>query len=227
MYCEIRLTHELLELDDDKCVALLKAFLKKQKFEVMNHIYGIERYNKFGELTKAHIHYKFETDISVDIKKNTLQKNFREHMKAYGYPVSGVKHYAIMLETQPDDEDRWWRYVLKEEKCRFGYSKQMTDFVEKFRPMALDERKQQIKRNCEARDRYLDKDSFKGKMYSHFSAELSITTERKFYIELIKYYQSKSKVPPFSKVKDYWIDYQIMTNLISAEHYVDAFILKK
>ena len=102
----------------------------------------------------------------------------------------------------------------------------MHEFVENNIALARDERKQQIKRNIEARDRYLDKDSFKGKMYQHFSEELAITTEREFYIELIKYYQKKNKVPPFSKLKEYWIDYQIMTNLISADNYVDAFVLE-
>ena len=131
-----------------------------------------------------------------------------------------------MFLSFPDDEDRWWRYVLKEEDAICGWSSDKHTFVEDNIALAKDERKNQIRRNIEARDRYLDKDSFKGKMYQHFSDELAITTEREFYIELIKYYQRKNKVPPFSKLKDYWIDYQIMTNLISADNYVDAFVLE-
>ena len=223
VFVEIRLTHSLLDISNDRCIHILKAFVKKQKFDVSSWMYGIESKNKFGEDTSTHIHFKFETD--VDLKKNTLQKSFRDYMRNLGEPVSGVRHYSIMLNF-PDDEDRWWRYVLKEEDARCGWSQDKHTFVEENIALARDERKQQIKRNIEARDRYLDKDSFKGKMYQHFSAELAITTEREFYIELIKYYQSKNKVPPFSKLKEYWIDYQIMTNLISVDNYVDAFVLE-
>lgn len=223
-HCEIRFTHEHFEINDDKCVSLLKAFLKKQKFEIRDYIYGIERIDKWGEKTKAHIHFKFES--GYDIKKNTLQKNFREFMRAYGFPVSGVKHYAIMIESQPDDEDRWWRYVLKEEDALIGCNEGMKKFVEENMALAQDERKRQIQKNREARDRFLDKDSFKGKMFQYFTAELTITTEREFYIELIKYFQAKSKVPPFSKIKDYWRDYQIQTGLMTPEYYVDAFVLE-
>lgn len=225
MFCEIRLTHSLLEIDDEKVKHMIKAFLKRQKFVVERYVYGIERVNKWGEQVSPHIHYKFETN--VEIKKNTLQKSFREFMKAYGYPVSGVKHYAIMLDIQPDDEERWWRYVLKEEGACIGCSSNMSEFVPNNLPLAVDERKLQIKRNLEARERYLDKDSFKGKMFDHFSTELKINQKRQFFIELIKYYQEKNKVPPFSKLEEYWIDYQILTGLITAEEYVDAFILGK
>lgn len=224
MFVEIRLTHSLLDISYERAVALLKRFVEKQKFEVQSYLYGVECQNKFGEPTSAHIHFKFETD--VDVKKNTLQKNFREFMKHNGEPVSGVRHYAIMLETQPEDEDRWWRYVLKEEGGKFGWSSDKHAFVEENIALARDERKQQIKRNIEARERYLETDSFKGKMFKHFTEELTITTEREFYVELIKYFQAKSKVPPFSKIKDYWRDYQISVGLITAEYFVDAFIME-
>lgn len=227
MFVEIRFHYSYFDFSGDAVDATrihIKRWLKQQKFNVTNYLYGFETKNKFGEDTQPHIHYKFETD--EDVKKNTLQKNFKTYMKNLGIELKGVKHYAIILTPQPEDEDRWWRYVLKEEDAMTGGGMD-SEWVHLQTALAVDERKLQIKRNCEARARIMENDSFKGKMYLYLKDELFINSEREFYIAMIDYYKSKSKTAPFSKIRDYWPDYQICMGLMTSSHYVDAFIMKK
>ena len=225
MFIEVRLHHSRLELNTDKALSIIKAWVKNQKFTTLRWLYGVENKNKFGEETDEHIHYKFETDED-DLKKNSLQTSFRRYMSNYTSKMKGVKHYAIMMQTQPDDEDRWWRYCLKEKGAKRRGSPDMKDFIIEQQPQAENERELQVKRNLEARDKYIDKDSFKNKMFAEFQEERvgfygsPEQKELEFCISLTMYYQKKKKVPPFSKIEDYWGDYRIMTAQI---HPIDYF----
>lgn len=225
MFLEVRFHYSYFDLSSNSAVKThIKRWIGKQKFKMTKYLYGFETKNKFGEDTQPHIHFKFEID--EDAKKNTLQKSFKTYMSNLGIELKGVKHYAIILTAQPEDEDRWWRYVLKEEGAITGGNMD-PEWVSLNKALAIDERKLQIKRNCEARARFLENDSFKGKMYLHLKDELKIETEREFYIAMIDYYKSKSKTAPFSKIRDYWPDYKICVGLMTSSEYVDAFIMKK
>lgn len=220
MWIEIRVTHQHFEnLTYKKVLKQILYWLKARPFKVERYIWGVEKYDKYGELTNEHVHFKIEID-DPDVKKNTLQKSFRDFMGSYGITLKGVKHYAIMMDIEPKDIDRWWRYAIKEKDAPIGYSDDMKDFIEKQRPQAINERELQVERNRKARDKFIDKESFKGKMYDFLYNEKKIKDKFAFFVELIKYYKEKNKVPPFSKLDDYWIDYQILTGIITAEEYV-------
>lgn len=226
MFIEVRLHHSRLELNTDQALSYLLRWLKDQKWNYTRWIYGVENYNKFGEKTDEHIHFKLESE-EEDLKKNSLQTLFRRYINDRSdIKLKGVKYYAIMMETQPKDEDRWWRYCIKEKGARVKCSSNMKDFMTAQMPQAQNERELQIKRNLEARDKYIDKDSFKNKMFAKFAEEKigwygpPDSKELEFSISLITYYQKKKKVPPFSKIEDYWGDYRIMTAQISPIDYM-------
>lgn len=220
MWIEIRLSHGHFEnLTYKKSSKLIQRWLDNRPFDITRYLWGVEKIDKYGEQTAEHIHYKIEID-DPDVKKNTLQKSFRDFMGSYGITLKGVKHYAIMMDIEPKDIDRWWRYAMKEKDAPIGYSEDMDEFVTEQRPQAINERELQIERNRKARDKYLDKESFKGKMYDFLYNEKNVRKQYDFCVELIKYYKDKNKVPPFSKLDDYWIDYKIITGIMTPEQYV-------
>lgn len=195
---------------------LLKEF--REKYQPSKYLYTIETKDKYGKDTEPHIH--FNCELNEPVKKDTLQAWFRRFSNNAGFPLKGNKCYSIRVLADMEDEDRWWRYCLKEQGSKSfskGFDKQQ---LKNWRMLAVDERNRQIEKNNKALDKYLDKSSFKGKMFSFFQ-EKEISTHKPFVIGLIKYYMEKSQVPPFSKIDDYWIDYKISVGIMSVEEYYE------
>ncbi len=190
----------------------------KDNYLVDKFIYVEEKNNKMGEETTPHIHFHGYTD--KDVKKDSLQKFIRRLGEKYGYTIKGNKCYAVNILGDPDDEERWYRYCLKEEGAKVAFKGFEKEELKKMRILAQEERKLQIERNKKAHSAYLDKSTFKGKMFDFFKKE-GVASHRPFIIGMIKYYLEKGKVAPFSKFNDYWIDYQISTGLMTPEEYYD------
>lgn len=195
---------------------LLKQFRKK--YDVTQYIYVEEKFDKFGKETTPHIH--FNCIVAEEVKKDTLQRWLRRTAETAGKPLKGNKCYSLRLIGDPDDEDRWWRYCCKEKGAKVTFRGFEKSKIVHYKIMAQDEREQQIKRNLQAQDNYLDKSSFKGKMFDFLKKE-GVDSHRPFIIGLIKYYLEKGKVAPFSKLEDYWIDYQISIGIMTPEQYYD------
>lgn len=196
---------------------LINNFIKK--YDISKYIYVQETFDKFGKETTPHIH--FNCVIDAEVKKDTIQRWIRRTAEANSYNLKGNKCYSVRVLGDPEDEDRWWRYCCKEKGAKVsarGFSKSK---IIEYKKLAQDEREQQIKRNLQAQESYLDKSSFKGKMFDLFKKE-DIKSHRPFIIGIINYYNKKGKIAPFSKFNDYWLDYQISTGLMTAEAYYDA-----
>lgn len=218
----IRLTPQITE---DNSIGAYTSFLHcfARSYTCEKYTMGIEKLDKFGKETHTHIHLCFITDI--DNKKDSFQKTFRNRFfKRFNYACSGNKMYSIKLAHDPDDEERFMRYSLKQQDKlkKYNYYGYTEEEAEKLRLLAHDEYNNQIKKNCETLDKFLDKSSFKGKCYLQLK-ENKINKEKDFIINFVKYYLEKNKVPPFSKLKDYWIDYQLQIGLITVELWYERF----
>lgn len=216
-YIQLRITHSLIDATADMVRYHLEKFIK-EKYDSTKYALCTEKIDKFGKETHEHIHCNFYTD-NMDIKKNTLQQQLKKKFTKLGYELKGTKHYSVRILGDPDDEDRWWRYCWKEDTKvkHFGFDEET---VENYKILAPDEREQQIKKNNEHIDKYLDKSSFKGKMYEKFK-EQGIKDHRSFTIEYIKYCQKNHKVPSFTKIDDYFLDYKISSGLITPDEWYD------
>lgn len=218
----MRFTHsQFSDLSANKAVTVIKNFWNQEKYNCQQYTWGIEKLDSKGRLTHEHLHFHAVIDPEKEggYLKNSIQADFRKFMKNYGYKIEGNKHYALSYNVSPEDEARWLRYPFKEAGGRHGSSPDLKRFLVEQRPIAQDERKRQIEDNLKAEERFLDKSSFKGKMYEKLDAD-GVDNERLFAIEYIKYCREKQKIPSFSKIHDYWIDYQMSTGRMTAEYWV-------
>lgn len=220
MYMGMRFTHsQFSDLSANKAISIVKNFWTQTKYNCQQYTWGVEKLDSLGKSTHEHLHFHAVIDPDREYLKNSIQADFRKVMKSYGYKIEGNKHYALCYNVSPEDEARWLRYPFKEEKGKHGCSPDLKEFMMEQRAIAQDERKRQIEDNLKAQERFLDKSSFKGKMYEKLDED-GVEDERLFAIEYIKYCREKQKIPSFSKIHDYWIDYQMSTGRMTAEYWV-------
>lgn len=84
---------------------------------VTRFICVLEKVGKMGEEVKPHFHINLEVPEHEKTKDN-FQKNIRKWS-------AGIKGNAYMVRhvEDPKDEDRWWRYCLKEIDAPVWFSK--------------------------------------------------------------------------------------------------------
>lgn len=204
---------------------LLNTYLKAHTY-----IISAEKTNKFGEATHFHYHYKCNTLASKS--KDAIQKWLREH------GCKGVKAYACNTHEDPKDEMRWWRYALKEQdtiktscSLRWGrncpgraFDESQEDEVtlELWRKMAVDERQKQIEMNLASRDREINKNQFRDKMFKKLKEENENATRRTLFKAIFKHYQAAGKTPPEAqRIYNVVIDFQVWAGELDLDDYFD------
>lgn len=225
-----RITHSLIpDREDLSGAKMIAKHVREilQKWELNKYIWCIESKNKFGKDTHPHIHFNAECFRLPST--DGIRKAFKRHFEGIGIQLTGEANrkgriFAISRPGDIEDEVRWWRYPLKQPDAKV-FQKNMKDFVIKWRLVATDEWERQVESNNKQVDNFLDKNSFKGKMFEQFKKE-DIRTERAFAIRYIKHCFEKSKTPSYTKINDYWIEYQMKIGLMSVEDWVDTHYFK-
>lgn len=225
MYIQLRVTPEFCE-EPEICRPHLflpdvLEYLEKYG-EVENYAWCAESKNKFGEATHPHYHINIVAYLE-DFNKQSFQAWFRRRPML----PKGNKCYAISLCGDPEDEDRWWRYLLKDQPstlqhmgCKEHLPAEFRQDLETHWRMACDERKLQVQRNLAARDRALQNDSFRLRCYNAVH-EHNPSSDREIFASIIRYYMSNNKVPPFNTGMNMVYDYKCTFNLMSPEEYYD------
>ncbi len=191
-----------------------------------------ETTNKFGEPTHPHFHMNFSADLDEQLNKQSFQSWFRRHPCM----PKGNKCYSVSILADPDDEDLWWRYLLKEQE-KFAWSTHQpmqnmgreynfpADFAEKIEThwaMAVDQRRLQVKRNIESRERALQNDSFRLRCYNHvhnLDPDTESGSTRWIFCQIVKYYMDNNKVPPFNTLLNMVYDYKVHFGIMTADQY--------
>lgn len=197
--------------------------------EVLHWAWCYETSNKFGETTHPHFHVNFEADL-MDFNKQSFQAWFRRRPML----PKGNKCYAIAVTGDPEDPDRWWRYLMKEmpltdpipESFRPHLPPDFDAEIDKHHFAAVDERKLQIKRNIIARDRALQNDSFRLKVYQHVAElcdkdNIMEPTDKFIFSTIIRFYMDNNKVPPFNTAMNMVYDFKCHARLMTPEQYFD------
>jgi len=183
-----------------------------------------ENLNKFGEETLPHWHVNITGDFP-DLRKDSFQAWFRRRP----FHPKGNKSYSFRMVGDPEDEERWHRYLLKEGRPLQG-APSIPMFPDTFdivlnSALAQDERKIQIARNIDARERMLNNNSFKTIMFGEIFKEIKkepIGSSIKFFdvwFLLQGYFRAKSKVVPYDTLANYVYDFMITYHIISPSEY--------
>lgn len=238
MYVDIRLTApythddpiDINNTDVKEMIAKTKSFIRRDIINFYPIKYGaycLEWINKLGELTRPHFHIilkltEFRSKDSILKRMRTLFANQYNGDEGYEH-FRGCHAYSVRVLDEPDDLPRYWRYLLKQHPLKF-YEYRL--------PPCLTGNELQIQtHNAQAEYREVQKYTIERKkrgtveqskkyvMFREFK-EKGITQEHHFAVEMIKFFQDKGSICPFTKMKDYWHTYQVYSGLMTPEEWV-------
>lgn len=187
------------------------------KYSIENYALGYEKLNKYGEKTHPHFHFNFLSDA----KKETIAAYIR---RMDGWNIKGKEMYALSVYPDPDDYDRWFRYVAKEKLIRkfcSGFTEKQLDEMEL---LAKDERARAIKYNIEKRELLLKKST----LYERYSKELCNSLQKNemdyksIWLGFLKLYIRDLKVINPSSITGYTFLFQLQQKVISEEEFFAA-----
>ena len=88
--------------------------------------------------------------------------------------------------------------------------------------MATSERAHQVATNNKTRDRLVNKNQFRDKLFKYLSDAHGECRHKRTLIKHVgEYYQDQGKSPPFNKLADIVLDYLICIKAISWEDWID------
>ena len=215
-FVDIRLTPKFFNSPDgdelsDHIRHKILQYLKPQRYVI-----GKERLDSKGRET--HLHYHINLELNKIIRKDTLQSWFRDNDIC-----KGNKAYCVRFHGDLVDEDRWWRYPMKELlwKSR-GFEKAELD---KLTLLAKDERVRQVELNLATEKSLENKNQKRDKLFKWLKDNFpDVKTKKTIFCKMVDWYRQVSKdTPPLAnnclmnKVYDYMIEIGILT----AEEYYD------
>jgi len=120
MYFNIRLTPGVIFAlaDVDKPTKESLRFCKKiiahiqLKYDIAISSFSYEVLNKLGEPCHPHFHFFFEEVGGAS--KGAIAKAIGRYSEQLGHKLRGNEMYALSVDEEPDDVDRWLRYPLKQ-----------------------------------------------------------------------------------------------------------------
>ena len=182
---------------------------------------GVEELNKYGEPCDPHFHlnvYFDPPDLKDPLRsaKEFLKRNAIE----LGFRLKGNKVWSCTLVEEPKDFERWIRYPLKEKPVR-AFCKNVPDLEQK----AIDakhERQTTVENNILKREKAIDKQSFKDKLFLHLE-NLDLKNHQDIWIAILNYYSDQGKSVCFKTINGYTILYQLHLKLITP---IQAYIMR-
>ena len=137
-YFQIRLTPLVMDpsMNPRDCIQVF--FLLIKTYSLTEYALCYEKLNKYLEPTHPHFHFNF----ACFKNKETVRMQFlRICENELGRRPKGNTQYSIAGIKEPDDIQRWWRYIFKE-KPILKYCKSFTDTeIKQMTLIASDERK--------------------------------------------------------------------------------------
>lgn len=197
---------------------------------------GYEKLNKYGEPCDPHYHFNAYF-VSPDLKDplRSAKEWLRREATANEFSLKGNKVWSCTLVEEPKDFSRWMRYPLKEtptvELCDL-YPEEK-HLLENSHNLAHEERKRSIEINILKREKTIDKQSFKDKLFKYLDdlflgegiSELmeTITHDKplpdhqQIWVTILKYYTQQGKAVCFKTINGYTILYQLHIGQLTPE----------
>jgi len=214
MFLDLRLTPKFFNDPDNWCLGRSLILINKWfGHDIVKYMACEEKLDKFGNET--HEHYHINVEVEDELNKEKIQKWLRRD-----FNCKGNKAYCLRVHVDLQDEDRWWRYCCKENLVKSkGFEK---DRLKELTMLAKDERERQVGLNCATRDKLVNKNQFRDKMFAWLKKEYpDLADKRSLFIKIGTYYQENSKTPPFSKMMDVVLDYLVYAGHMTFGDYYD------
>ncbi len=194
----------------------IKALIRHYKLDCYST--GYEELNGFGEPCDPHVHFHFLGDIDRLNPKRCMGDWLKRHFANLDIELKGNKMWSLRMVEEPNDFLRWFRYTLKENPIMDMIKNDENDEwsekgLEYMIRLAQNERADAIEQNILRREKLLNKDKFKQKMYEFIDEERKEgdTEKRVIWCLIFEYYRKIEKPINFSVIEGY-------TNLWLADH---------
>lgn len=191
---------------------------------------GLENHDKYGDLVKKHIHYRFQCDKN----KNSIAK-WLQNTTNKGLGIKGVGYQLVEYTNDPslcnhnkpksqprliNDIKRWFRYCLKE----FPHSRFNTGFslpeLEVMSLLANDERNTNIKYHRERREKMNKKLTLFDRVNAFLNKNIlpgKTPTYSWVYINIIDYFVKNNNGVNHNNIKSYTNLYLLKNKFITSQ----------
>lgn len=195
---------------------LLRAFVREWLFNQdpsgVSYTTGVEKLNKFGEPCDEHFHFNAHFD-PPDLKDplRSAKNWLRKKALAQEFNLKGNKVWSCTIVEEPNDWERWIRYPLKE-KPIFELSKLALHYspeggIQQLARDAQNERKRGIELNVIKREKAMDKQSFKDKLFKYLDSPPDggdhPKTHCSVWIAILQYYMEQGKAVCYKTITGY------------------------
>ena len=216
----------------ERVYLLLKNFISQwllphQDGSGASYMTGLEKLNKFGEPCDEHFHLNAHfdpTDLRDPLRsaKNWLRKKALES----DFSLKGNKVWSCTIVDEPNDWERWIRYPLKEKPllplCHIGISEDYAPEggIEQLARDAMIERKRGVELNVIKREKAMDKQSFKDKLFNFLDSqtwEPSDMDHQTIWCVILEFYTQQGKSVCFKTISGYTTLYQLYKGLLTTE----------
>ncbi len=178
---------------------------------------GLEKLNKYGEPCHPHIHFNFEYEpFDLIDPKRALREWCRKYAASHDFELKGNAIWSLQFFEDPEDCDsleRWWRYPLKERPIPALCYHPEDGFLARGSLLARDERMRSVSANLLARQKTLDKNSLKDKLFKYLDdpsgADVSSASHQLIWVAILNYYTKEGKAISFQTIDGYTILYQL------------------
>lgn len=198
-------------------IHLFKGLIRT--YNIKDYALGWEKLNKYGEPTKPHYHFNF----IADAKKETIQTFVRRYDS---YTIKGKTMYAVSRHPEPDDFNRWFRYVAKENLVRSMCKGFTTTELNEMEMLAKDERKRSVAFNINKRKIALEKntlyDKYEKKLDIYFNKSKQPQTYKTVWLRFLYLYVEDRKSINPQTIKGYTNLYLLQNKCITHEQFFMA-----
>ncbi len=192
---------------------------------------GFENLNKYGESCTPHFHlnaYFVAPDLKDPLR--SAKEWLRREAHSNDFNLKGNKVWSCTLVEEPKDFSRWFRYPLKEtpvpELCDMFPDEALK--LEHIHELAIEERKRSIEINILKREKAIDKQSFKDKLFKHLDSlnygaikdeaqAFDDPDHQTIWVQTLSYYSDQGKSVCFKTINGYTILYQLHIKTLTPE----------
>ncbi len=196
---------------------------------------GYETLNKFGEPCDPHFHLNVQF-VAPDLKDplRSAKEWLRREANSLDFHLKGNKVWSCTLVDEPKDFDRWYRYPFKEtpvpELCSLDF---LSPLNQEQVTIAREERKRSIEINIIKREKAIDKQSFKDKLFKYLddlflgeginelmetiTHDKPLPDHQEIWVTILKYYTQQGKAVCFKTINGYATLYQLHIGQLTPE----------
>lgn len=220
---EIHGKHTVSEWVENFIVAFVERFKIYETTDLSGAclVMGLESKNKFGEETKTHLHVRSYSQCSEDSHRKFVKEYFFEH---YQIPPYKGEYCVKKSIKYPDDLRRWIRYCWKENRIKFMeiLPEDIHSEETELEICAKDERRLQISKNIEKRDKDSNHHSTVYKIQDHIEKnKIKCKELRDVYRVIIQYMKDECMAINLVQVKAIGNTLGLILGVITEDYLLD------